>query len=308
MSPSDPIARDLLKKINSSKKSYDVATFLIGNEEVESALVLAAKTVINLSLILDELAAQNDRTQDHVASVLRKYLPTFESDKNTLLGYYDEARRSTLNVDPETARTLVERVGKHIVVIAREVKRLYPETNEVWRFIRRYHRVALAVLAAAALLAAAVKGWEAYRTRRQGLTGEYYSNMHLSGRAMIRIDKKINFTSAPRRWFKEENYSVRWTGFLFVPKEGDYDFITYSDDGVRLFIDEKPVIDNWTRHSLTKNQGTIHLTAGTHPIRLEYFQFVGVGGMRLLWKEEPHLAPTVVSAMNLFPNQDAIRR
>ena len=41
------------------------------------------------------------------------------------------------------------------------------------------------------------------------------------------------------------NYSVKWTGTLTPPTTGTYTFGLTSDDGSRLFINGKQVIDNW---------------------------------------------------------------
>lgn len=82
-----------------------------------------------------------------------------------------------------------------------------------------------------------------------------------------------------------ENFSVRWTGFITAPQSGDYTFTTVSDDGVRLWVNGQPLIDNWTPHGATEDKGAVHLEAGRPvPIRLEYFQGTGGGTIHLLWQ------------------------
>ena len=72
------------------------------------------------------------------------------------------------------------------------------------------------------------------------------------------------------------DYSVRWTGDVAAPAAGDYRLLTNSDDGVRVFVDGKKVIDDWHGHATTTNSAVVHLGAGKHPIVIEYFQ--GTGG------------------------------
>ncbi len=84
---------------------------------------------------------------------------------------------------------------------------------------------------------------------------------------------------------QKQNLSVRWTGVVSAPQSGDYTFTTLSDDGVRLSIGSKLVIDNWTPHGTTEDKATIHLNAGQSvPIKLEYFQGGGGGTIHLYWQ------------------------
>lgn len=82
-----------------------------------------------------------------------------------------------------------------------------------------------------------------------------------------------------------DKYSVRWTGKLRAPKTGEYTFYTISNDGVRLSVDAKGIIDNWSAHSETEDKGTIVLQAGKlYDFRLEYYQAGGNAVVRLGWK------------------------
>ena len=79
-------------------------------------------------------------------------------------------------------------------------------------------------------------------------------------------------------------WSARWTGILTAPVSGEYVFHTFSNDGVRLWIDDTQLIDNWTDHTETEDVGRIVLSAGTtHRVRLEYFYNGGQGATKLWW-------------------------
>ncbi|MFZ4508629.1 MAG: PA14 domain-containing protein [Fimbriimonas sp.] len=81
------------------------------------------------------------------------------------------------------------------------------------------------------------------------------------------------------------NFGARWTGTLIAPTSGKYTLFTQSDDGVRLKIGDKLVIDNWSNHGPTWNEGILDLEAGKSvPITLEYFNGSGGGLIRLEWQ------------------------
>jgi putative membrane-bound dehydrogenase-like protein len=105
---------------------------------------------------------------------------------------------------------------------------------------------------------------------------------------LTRVDPEVNFTAldANQPFPGTElvrNFAVRWTGLLRVPRAGKYTFSTISNDGSRLFLYEKMLVDNGGRHRMTEKSAEIELTAGDHPLRLEFFQNLGPKGCRLLW-------------------------
>ncbi len=115
--------------------------------------------------------------------------------------------------------------------------------------------------------------------RSAGLEGQYYSNMNLQGTpAFTRTDRHINF-----QWkgdlhpgFPMEHFSVRWTGTLIASRDDDYDFIVRGDDGYRLYLDDKLLIDDWQDQGSTALTSSAHLDAGrAHKVILEYYQNEG---------------------------------
>ena len=118
-----------------------------------------------------------------------------------------------------------------------------------------------------------------------GLKGEYFNNDSLQGEpALVRTDEKIDFhwgagSYAPSG--PNDGFSARWTGYFIPRTDDDYKFYVSADDGVRLFINEKQVIDDWQRHSETLDTYTAHLEKGKpYKIRLEYFEAVGTATAR----------------------------
>lgn len=124
---------------------------------------------------------------------------------------------------------------------------------------------------------------------QRGLHGEYFANENLSGApAFTRTDPVINFnwdkksanSAVPRK-----NFSVRWTGAIQVPASvGDVILSTVADDGARVWLDGKPVIDAWGPHDSVVTGASATLTAGMpHQIRVEYQQLSGNARLKLLW-------------------------
>jgi hypothetical protein len=82
-----------------------------------------------------------------------------------------------------------------------------------------------------------------------------------------------------------ENISVRFDGDLRVPETGLFTFTTISDDGVRLWVNDQLIIDNWTSHAAETDTAAIFLTAGDIvPFKLEYFNGLYGGSIRASWK------------------------
>ena len=71
---------------------------------------------------------------------------------------------------------------------------------------------------------------------------------------------------------REDYWGVVYDGYMEIPKKGAYEFSLGSDDGSRLFIGGKRVLDNDGIHGVTTRQGSIELSPGKHPIRIEFFE------------------------------------
>ena len=67
---------------------------------------------------------------------------------------------------------------------------------------------------------------------------------------------------------RDENFGLLFTGFIKVPKDGEYTFTLKSDSGAQFFIHDAHVIDDDYNHKASEQSGKILLKAGLHPIRL----------------------------------------
>ncbi len=137
-----------------------------------------------------------------------------------------------------------------------------------------------------------------------GLLGSYYDGIGLTGPARTRLDKQVDFdwsTGQALPGLDGDTFSVRWTGRILAKGSGVYTFTTNSDDGVRLFVGNKRVIDNWTDHSPAENSGSVSLVAGQlYDIRLEFYEDFGTAVIQLFW-QGPGVPRQIVPQKNLFP-------
>jgi len=94
------------------------------------------------------------------------------------------------------------------------------------------------------------------------------------------------FNIAPRR--RDHSFGFRFTGFLKLPADGAYTFYCASDDGSRLYVGGKLVVQNDGHHPFQESKGAIELKAGDHPIAVTYFQGGGESGLKVSY-EGPRL-------------------
>ncbi len=127
-----------------------------------------------------------------------------------------------------------------------------------------------------------------------GLKGDYYAMSQPDARdfatlGATTLDPNIDFQDlvAPFKDYtgQPEHTTARWTGQITAPTTGSYTFAAIGDNGFRVFIDDKPVIDHWVGDwDSEQTSAAVQLEAGVpHIFRLEMFQDVGGANMFLRW-------------------------
>ncbi|MBY0554490.1 Ig-like domain-containing protein [bacterium] len=119
-----------------------------------------------------------------------------------------------------------------------------------------------------------------------------------------RIDATVNFN-----WAAGSNpaggvddFAAKWTGQIRAPTSGSYCVGTVSDDGVRLWIDNTLVINNWTDHAPTLNTGNFTFVANQkYDVFLEFYENGGGAEIRLRYVAGACGTPVAVTQTNLFP-------
>ena len=135
-----------------------------------------------------------------------------------------------------------------------------------------------------------------------GLKGEYFSGREFSGSPVLtRTDARVSFRwdrgsptddlvaqgqLAADKALPDDNFCIRWTGQLLPPTSGRYELAVGADDGFRLFVDGKLLIDNWHLNPRMQSKSAfVDLQAGqAYDIRLEYFEDIRDAEVRLAWQ------------------------
>ncbi len=135
--------------------------------------------------------------------------------------------------------------------------------------------------------------------------GEFFNNRYLTGSpVLVRTDSLLDFDwgfGSPAPDVGRDFFSARWTG-TFSFSAGRYSFSTYSDDGVRVYVDGERVIDSWLPMRGSRSS-TINLGEGAHAVQVEYFEHTGKANIRFGWQAvgatgssaQPTASPTAPS-------------
>jgi hypothetical protein len=123
-----------------------------------------------------------------------------------------------------------------------------------------------------------------------GLTAQYYTQTNLTGLAYMEVDTTINFNwmgGSPSPMLNVDSFSIRWTGKITARFSELYTFVALTDDGERLWINDKLIIDRFVKKpSIPEDDSMpIMMTAG-QPVdfKLEYFEGGGDASAQLLWE------------------------
>lgn len=174
----------------------------------------------------------------------------------------------------------------------------------------------LALLLAAALGAAGLASVPAAAddpVAVHGLKGDYYTQsapgaFDFHELKATGFDPQLDFDDLePRLRFaagQDNDVSVRWTGTLVPEKSGPTTFSIIGDNGFRLWLDGRPVIDHWVDDwDREQTSEPIDLTAGhTYDFKLEYFEHYGGSNLHLRWTEPGGAKVTIPQSAFLLPD------
>ncbi|APW39155.1 hypothetical protein RD110_19660 [Rhodoferax koreense] len=138
-----------------------------------------------------------------------------------------------------------------------------------------------------------------------GLSAQYFGNASLSGAPVMQRVEAPSFDwggAAPAKGLPADGFSVRWTGTMEASATGPMQLRTFSDDGVRVWIDGQMIIDDWMPHGGKYDTASIAMVAGQrHAVTIEYFERSGSAAMRFEWKPPGVSEWRSVPAAFLYP-------
>ncbi len=145
--------------------------------------------------------------------------------------------------------------------------------------------VALASLVAGNLPAAASPARDDSAWR-----AEYYDNADLAGSpAAVREDAQINFQwklGSPDGRVPADRFSARWTRAVKLEWSGNYRFYINSDDGMRVWVDDILLVNEWFDRQEAWTTADIYLAEGEHKFKVEYFENVGAATAQVVFQPE----------------------
>ena len=137
----------------------------------------------------------------------------------------------------------------------------------------------------------------------RGLVGEYFDNADLTNKVVVRNDPNVDFDwglLSPAVGVGEDTFSVRWHGQIEPQFTETYTFHTFSANGVRLWVNDQLIINEWTAASPKVSTGTIALSAGQrYKLRMEYTTEAGIAEVQLAWSS-PHQPLEVIPEHRLY--------
>lgn len=95
-----------------------------------------------------------------------------------------------------------------------------------------------------------------------------------------------------------DQFALRFSGMITIPKTGKYTFSIASDDGSRIYLDDKLLVDNDGLHGVIEKSATVQLAAGAYPIVVTYFDNGGGDGLAVAWSG-PGIKKQKIAASNL---------
>jgi outer membrane protein OmpA-like peptidoglycan-associated protein len=134
-----------------------------------------------------------------------------------------------------------------------------------------------------------------------GLRVDFYNGINFDHKAHSRIEQQVDYQWAHpvyAQGLEGLEFSARWRGRLRAPVDGDYKLVIKVDDGARLWLDGKLLIDEWYKisgQSITINVKPVTYTADVklkrgrfYDLKIEYFNYLGPGVIKLYWESPQH--------------------
>jgi hypothetical protein len=317
-----PIDRfEASRRLGEGRRAYELA--LLVQERTTAFAIdsapLAAKAIrIALTLLIENRGPSAPRDFEGLVregmAVARKNGLTLPEDGADLLliGKMATAFNDDVEVSHSSARQYhhaVVRLGNTFDSIEQEVlAQLPPKASRLRRYSKPWALIA-AGFSGGVVLTSVLRHWAAAPApvpqapaaslakassapavaSKPAFSATYFHDEELKSVAFERLEPSIDFdwgSDGPTNLPEHDHFSARWAGKLFVPSQAFYQFFLTSDDGARVLVDGVVVNDNWGGHAVVTTETRVELTAGVHPIVVEYFDSVGGAIVRLEWASD----------------------
>ncbi len=309
-------APDFPSRALAVRRAFDAALLLVNRGDMNAAAVVLARAVKLMTALLDDIGSSSRENKTYFDDIQKRKMPKLKDDETLVARLAKNSYNENITASPKDFLAAFGRLDRCEKVLYHEIQRIFPGAfglRRAWAksfiyalsYWKTFTAIGLAVVIAIAGTQLAGK----MAAKKHSLTGVYFRNQQLSGPSKTRLDRVINFAwrSEPLPSFPSDLFSVRWTGYLLAPRSGQVTIITENDDGARLWIDDKLLIDDWFSHSTKSNRAVVDLTEGPHKITLEHFDDYSYAQMKLLWHWPDWDSPEIIASKYLAPNEAALQ-
>ena len=238
------------------------------------------------------------RWLDTPSEILRLHAAVDELEAAAALGDPAALTRAVLQaataaaaVSPTLGSAISPRTAREARSLLKVARRRYRTAH--WR--RELLRLGILAglvpaLVAAGWYAAVLAGVLFRNIAGDGLRTTYFKDAHLEQACerttLFRLSRDFTLAPLPRK-LGSHPFSFRATGYLQVPRDGDYSFFSQCDDGLRVMLDGQVLMENWGPNNWRtsgRHANNVHLKAGAHELLVEYYFEEGEPIFVIKWK------------------------
>lgn len=136
----------------------------------------------------------------------------------------------------------------------------------------------------------------------------YFSNPGLEGAPLVRRERDVHHDwrdGTPADGLPSDEFSARWDSCLVLDVAQSVAFQLTSDDGARLWIDGRAVLDDWERQGRGTRGTNVSLDEGVHHLRVEYHELSGLASVVLAASFDETRPARIAPERLRFPDSDA---
>jgi beta-glucosidase len=142
-----------------------------------------------------------------------------------------------------------------------------------------------------------------------GLLGAYFDNNEFRGEPLYtRIDEMVDFyweNGSPDKRLDDDDFGIRWSGYLTPPESGTYELGTFAFNGYRLLLEDSLLVEGYSRHHPVVRTQTVTLEKGRrYKIVMEFYAYHGESLAQLVWAK--HDRPLEEEAVEVAQKADAV--
>jgi hypothetical protein len=139
-----------------------------------------------------------------------------------------------------------------------------------------------------------------FKSLAGGISAEYFKGRFFDSLAHRQVDSMINLSTASpvAKGVPQDQFSSRWQGYLYFETPGRQELCLECDDGGRVYLNGRRVIDDWKLGGRRKACANVRVSRGWYALKVEHFEHSGWAAARLMsGKDRDHQSPIPASRL-----------